>query len=148
MLFCSCISFSVGTNKGLQNTHWIALWSNLCLSTRKSLPHLWFWWSHVTKEYLRASLAPFAVVFLCSVVFFGNCCNFFLCYVVFFGNCCNSCLEWLLKLLFKVNTSIFFRVAARSLYEGYSKSSKTNSKKYFIYEIYKIIFLHSFHPIS
>ena len=32
-------------------------------------------------------------------------------------------------------------------YEGYSKSSKTNSKKYFIYEIYKIIFLHSFHPI-
>ena len=33
------------------------------------------------------------------------------------------------------------------LYEGYSKSSKTNSKKYFIYEIYKIIFLHSFHPI-
>ena len=30
---------------------------------------------------------------------------------------------------------------------GYSKSSKTNSKKYFIYEIYKIIFLHSFHPI-
>ena len=33
------------------------------------------------------------------------------------------------------------------LYEGHSKSSKTNSKKYFIYEIYKIIFLHSFHPI-
>ena len=32
-------------------------------------------------------------------------------------------------------------------YEGHSKSSKTNSKKYFIYEIYKIIFLHSFHPI-
>ena len=32
-------------------------------------------------------------------------------------------------------------------YEGYLKSSKTNSKKYFIYEIYKIIFLHSFHPI-
>ena len=32
-------------------------------------------------------------------------------------------------------------------YEGYSKSSKTNSKKYFIYEIDKIIFLHSFHPI-
>ena len=29
-----------------------------------------------------------------------------------------------------------------SLYEGYSKSSKTNSKKYFIYEIHKIIFLH------
>ena len=27
------------------------------------------------------------------------------------------------------------------VYEGYSKSSKTNSKKYFIYEIYKIIFL-------
>ena len=27
-------------------------------------------------------------------------------------------------------------------YEGYSKSSKTNSKIYFIYEIYKIIFLH------
>ena len=27
------------------------------------------------------------------------------------------------------------------------KNSKTNSKKYFIYEIYKIIFLHSFHPI-
>ena len=33
------------------------------------------------------------------------------------------------------------------MYEGYSKSSKTNSKKYFIYEIYQIIFLHSFHPI-
>ena len=33
------------------------------------------------------------------------------------------------------------------MYEGYSKSSKTNSKKYFIYENYKIIFLHSFHPI-
>ena len=33
------------------------------------------------------------------------------------------------------------------LYEGYSKSSKTNSKKYFIYEIYKIIFLQSFQPI-
>ena len=32
-------------------------------------------------------------------------------------------------------------------YEWYSKSSKSNSKKYFIYEIYKIIFLHSFHPI-
>ena len=32
-------------------------------------------------------------------------------------------------------------------YEGYSKNSKTNSKKYFIYEINKIIFLHSFHPI-
>ena len=29
----------------------------------------------------------------------------------------------------------------------YSKSSKTNSKKYSIYEIYKIIFLHSLHPI-
>ena len=33
------------------------------------------------------------------------------------------------------------------LNERYSKSSKTNSKKYFIYEIYKIIFLHSSHPI-
>ena len=33
------------------------------------------------------------------------------------------------------------------MYEGYSKSFKTKSKKYFIYEIYKIIFLHSFHPI-
>ena len=32
-------------------------------------------------------------------------------------------------------------------YEGHSKSSKTNSKKYFIYEIYKIIFQNSFHPI-
>ena len=29
----------------------------------------------------------------------------------------------------------------------HSKSSKTNSKKYSIYEIFKIIFLHSFHPI-
>ena len=29
----------------------------------------------------------------------------------------------------------------------FKKSFKTNSKKYFIYEIYKIIFLHSFHPI-
>ena len=38
-------------------------------------------------------------------------------------------------------------VAQAQLYEGHSKSSKTNSKKYFIYEIYKIIFLHSFHPI-
>ena len=28
--------------------------------------------------------------------------------------------------------------------EGYSKSTKTNSKKYFIDEIYKIIFLHKF----
>ena len=28
-----------------------------------------------------------------------------------------------------------------------SKSSKTSSKKYFIYEIYILIFLHSFHPI-
>ena len=33
-------------------------------------------------------------------------------------------------------------------YEGYSKSSKTNSRNtLFSYEIYKIIFLHSFHPI-
>ena len=30
---------------------------------------------------------------------------------------------------------------------GYSKRFKTNSTKYFINEIYKIIFLHSFHPI-
>ena len=36
---------------------------------------------------------------------------------------------------------------ARDNYEGYSKSSKTNFEKHFIYEIYKIIFLHSFHPI-
>ena len=28
------------------------------------------------------------------------------------------------------------------LTRGYSKNSKANSKKYFIYEIYKIIFLH------
>ena len=27
------------------------------------------------------------------------------------------------------------------MYEGHSKSSKTNYKKYFIYEIYKIIFI-------
>ena len=45
---------------------------------------------------------------------------------------------------------IWFRmifIYALCTYEGYSKSSKTNSKKYFIYEIYKIIFLHSFHQI-
>ena len=33
------------------------------------------------------------------------------------------------------------------MYEGHSKCSKTNSKKYFIYEIYKIIFLYSFNKI-
>ena len=42
---------------------------------------------------------------------------------------------------------VYIFIEAVAMYEGYSKSSKTNSKKYFIYEIYKIIFLHSFHLI-
>ena len=44
-------------------------------------------------------------------------------------------------------TLFHYRYIVLNAYEGYSKSSKTNSKKYFIYEIYQIIFLHSFHPI-
>ena len=40
-----------------------------------------------------------------------------------------------------------YNMLREHFYKGHSKSSKTNSKKYFIYEIYKIIFLHSFHPI-
>ena len=57
-------------------------------------------------------------------------------------------------LIFNLETNIYigikghvFKSGFHGRYEGYSKSSKTNSKKYFIYEIYKIIFLHSFHSI-
>ena len=39
------------------------------------------------------------------------------------------------------------RPVSSTVYEGHSKSSNTNSIKYIIYEIYKIIFLHNFHPI-
>ena len=42
-------------------------------------------------------------------------------------------------------TTLFF---CQPSYEGYLKTSKTNSKEWFIYEIYKIIFLHSIHPIQ
>ena len=42
---------------------------------------------------------------------------------------------------------LLFNVYTICINEVYTKKFKTNSKKYFIYEIYKIIFLHSFHPI-